>query len=113
MASLLDRLKARIEPAESSDAQLEEMLSSATAVYLKLKYPYGNYPQDNEGKPITDFISEDWILRAAVEFFYRIGSEGEQSHSSNGTSRSYETGTLSSSLKSEIISTCGVVSATS
>lgn len=108
MAALLDRLKARIEPAVASDAQLEEMISSAIAIFVKLKYPYGNYPQDNEGKPALDFIAEDWVLRAAIELFNKQGAEGQTSHNENGISRSYESGTISSTLKLEIIPTCGV-----
>ncbi len=108
--ALLDRLKTRIEAADATDALLEDIIQSATAVYIGLRYPYGGYPVGENGMPTLDFIAQDWVLRAAIEMFSRLDAEGQTSHSESGvTSRSYENGTLSATLKAEIVPLCGIV----
>lgn len=106
----LERLRVRI-PEESNDAVLEDLLESAKSIYLNLRYPYGNFPtrakEDYKGNIEEETYVEprylDWQIRAAVELYARIGMEGEVGHSENGTTRSYESATLSSTLRNEIV----------
>ena len=114
MDELLERLKHRILPATAPDEQLNEMLKSATALYLRLRYPYSPYPtveiDNGEGnitvEPATSDYENDWILRAAVEMFSRIGAEGQLAHSENSISRTFDSGTVSASLRNEVRPVC-------
>ena len=110
MADLIDRLKTRIAPDTADDALLEEMIESAIALYVSLKYPYGGNPVDIDDNPILGVLAKDWVLRCAIEFYSRMGSEGQISHSENSIARAYEAGTISLSLRKEIIPACGVAS---
>lgn len=106
----LERLQVRI-PEETNDAVLEDLLESAKSIYLNLRYPYGNFPtkrvEDYKGNVEEETFVEprylDWQIRAAIELYARSGMEGEVSHSENGTSRSYESAMLSSTLRNEIV----------
>jgi|GEM_PF-3002005 len=108
-----ERLRARIEPAEASDGQLKVILDSATALYLKLKYPYTFYPADADGNPFLDFIAQDWILRCAAEMFFKTGADGQTGNAENGISRSWDNGTVSLGLIREIVPVSGVARAAS
>lgn len=100
--TLLERLKIRI-PEEPNEAVLEDVLESAKSIYLNLRFPYGQYPDEIEVR------YADWVLRAAVELYNKQGAEGEISHSENGISRSYESSWLSTQLIKEIVPMCGIV----
>ena len=111
---MLDRLKLRLKiSGTDEDILLEDIIQSATALYLKLKYPYGAYPVDTGGDPVLDIIASDWILRCSIEMYSRQGAESQTSHSENGISRGYDSGTVSLSLIREITSVCGVANANS
>ena len=107
--ALLDRLKLRV--GSDNDTLLEDIVQSATVSYCSLKYPYGGFPVDANGEVELDFIAEDWVLRAAIEIFAKLGAEGQTVHNENGVSRAYETAALSNTLKNEIRPIVGVASA--
>ena len=50
---------------------------------------------------------ENIQIQIAIELVNRKGAEGEMSHSENGTVRSYESGSVSSSLLKKIAPHCG------
>ena len=100
MESLAERLKIRIMGA--SEELLEELLASATAIYIKLKWPYGGYPEPED----LDFIANDWIIRCAVELYNKIGGEGQTIHNENAISRQWDSGTVSANLIREVMPVC-------
>jgi hypothetical protein len=94
---LADRMKLRLGIAGAEqDALIDDILESASAVYLSAKYPFTNAPA------VLDRIADDWILRAGIEMYAKIGAEGQLSHSENGISRSYESALVSKTLMREI-----------
>lgn len=98
----LERLKIRITE-NVSDVELEDLLESAKAVILSRRFPFGDWPEDIEGK------YKDLQIRIAVEMYNKQGAEGETSHSENGISRSYANAGVSEDLLREITPKGGVV----
>lgn len=88
----------------TKDVVLGVKLSQAEEVGLRRKYPFGTL--------LTTLPVEydNWIVRAAVELYNRMGVEGQTSHNENGVSRSFDSATgLSKALLNEIVSTVGVM----
>ena len=108
MRDPIDVLKNRIAPAQATQAQLEELLDSSTALYLNKRYPYTDPPVDGDGDPVIGPIGVDWIIRAAVEMFLRAGLEGQISGGQLGNNRSFDSGTVSTALLREIVPVSGV-----
>ena len=109
---LIDRLKVRLEITEDDEnALLDELLISATEIFLSLKYPASPTPVDDEEKPIIDSRWNGWIISAAVELYNKIGIEGQSGHAENGISRSYSSDGLSNFLIRQIIPDVGIARA--
>jgi len=101
---LLDRLKVRLEITEDDEnALLDELLISATEIFLSLKYPVSSCPVDDEEKPIIDSRWNGWIISAAVELYNKIGIEGQSGHTENGINRSYSADGLSNFLIRQVV----------
>ena len=98
----LERLKIRITE-NVIDAELEDLLESAKAVILSRRFPFGEWPEEIEGK------YKDLQIRIAVEMFNKQGAEGQLSHSENGISRSYSSASVSEELLREITPKGGIV----
>lgn len=98
----LERLKIRITE-NVTDAELEDLLESASAVILSRRFPFGEHPIEIEPK------YKDLQIRIAVEMFNKLGAEGETSHSENGVSRTYSSASVSEELLREITPKVGVV----
>lgn len=110
MAELLTRLKVRLDiTGTAEDALLKECLDSAIWSYVELRYPYSSFTIDQQGEPIVERRYASWVLDAAVEFYNKIGAEGQSAHSENGVSRSYESANLSESLRIRITPVMGIV----
>lgn len=112
MATLLERLKRKLKPADESDViDIEDALSAAIALYLSTLYRGASYPVGDDGEPILNRIAEDWIYRAAVIFYSKTGTEGQTGHSENGINRTYETADIPMSMINEIVPIVGVAHA--
>lgn len=102
----LQRLKARIpavDLTEISDEELLILLDEASELILNRMYPFTR---------LSNIIAvparyENIQIQIAIELVNRKGAEGEMSHSENGTVRSYESGSVSSSLLKKIAPHCG------
>lgn len=107
-ADKLARLKTRI-PAEDlseiSDEELLVLIDEAGELILNRMYPFAR------PSGVTDVPAryENIQIQIAIELVNRRGAEGEMSHSENGTVRSYESGSVSSSLLKKIAPHCGSV----
>ena len=102
----LIRLKARIPAAdltEISDNELLILLDEAAELILNRMYPFTR-PSNVVAVPAR---YENIQIQIAIELVNRKGAEGEMSHSENGTVRSYESGSVSSSLLKKIAPHCG------
>lgn len=102
----LQRLKARIpavDLTEISDEELLILLDEASELILNRMYPFTR-PSDITAVPAR---YENIQIQIAIELVNRKGAEGEMSHSENGTVRSYESGSVSSSLLKKIAPHCG------
>ena len=106
MATMLERLTTRT--GEDDDAILEDCIESAKSAILSRRFPYGDYPTNEDGKTYIEERYVDLQYRIALDLYYRIGSEGQLSHSENGIRRSYESSWISEELLSEITPYCGV-----
>ena len=107
---MLDRLKIRLSISDDrEDDLLIEVLESAKALFLMLRYPTSSYPVNEHDEPIIEVRYNDWILRCAIEMYSRIGAEGQMVHNENSINRAYESGTISDTLRMEIVPIAGLV----
>lgn len=91
---------------EASVDDLLTFVDISEAIVLNRRYPFG-YPEGTAVEPRYEMLQ----LQIAVEIYNRQGAEGEQSHSENGISRSYENAYVSSSLLKRIVPYAGVPNA--
>ena len=107
---MLDRLKLRLEiDNDEQDALLEDILLSARELFLSTRYPTTQYPVDEAtGDPIIQPRWNDWILRCAIEMYSKMGAESQTGMVENSISRSWDSGTISLSLMSEIAPVAGI-----
>lgn len=101
-ASLLTRLTVRT--GETDRELLDELLAEATDIYMDHRFPHGDRPAEVEDR------YAGLVLLMAIDLYYKIGAEGQMSHSENGISRTYSSGWVSKDLVSQIVPYCGVVS---
>ena len=98
----LEALKRRLsgpEQARYSDALLLGYLDDAQAVIISRRYPFGCTTKEaSEVEPVYRNLQ----VRIALELLSKAGAEGQTAHTENGTSRTYESAGVSSSLLSEI-----------
>ena len=104
----LERLKVRITE-NVTDEELADILESAKAVILARRYPFSDYPVDENGNTVLEARYHDLQIRIAVEMFNKIGAEGQVSHSENGVSRSYDSAGVSEALLQEIVPKAAVI----
>lgn len=97
----LERLKLRTQ--EADEGLLEEMLESARAIILGLRFPYGTWPDDVEPR------YQDLQVRMAEDMYNRIGASGQVSHSENGISRTWGAEWVSEQLLREVVPKVGAV----
>lgn len=84
----IERLKLRI-PEESNEELLGDLLDSAKTKILAKRYPFQDFPVDEQGESVLEERYYDLQLRIAVEMYNKRGAEGETAHSENGTNRTY------------------------
>lgn len=105
---VLQRLKDRTGASNDETTLLEDCITSATHAINARRYPYGNWPTEND-EVTVDPQYQDLQYRIALEIYQRIGAEGEQGHTENGISRVYDGSWISAKLLEEITPMCGVV----
>lgn len=105
--TLIERLESRT--GETNRGLLLDCLDSAASAIMSRRFPFGNWPTDDNGEAAVEPQYRDLQFRIALEMYYRIGSEGEQSHAENGISRVYDSAWISSKLLEEVTPVCGVV----
>lgn len=99
-------LKLAVMIPEASVDDLLTFVDISEAIVLNKRYPFG-CPDGTVVEPRYEMLQ----LQIAVELYNRQGAEGEQSHSENGISRSYENAYVSSSLLKRIVPYAGVPNA--
>lgn len=104
----LERLKLRITE-NVSDLELEDLLESAKNIILSHRYPFCEFPTDENGETFVESRYLDLQIRIATELFAKAGAEGETSHSENGVGRTWENANVSESLLREITPKVGIV----
>lgn len=92
----LERLKARLEGEDFSDALLSDLLESAKYIIFEYRFPFSDYPEQLEPR------YQNLQLQIAVELFGKMGADGQVSHSENGISRSWQSADVSYDLLSRI-----------
>lgn len=104
--TMLERLE--LYTSESNEDILSDCIESAKHAILSRRYPYGDYPTNENGETYIENRYEDLQFRLALDRYNRMGSEGQFAHSENGISRSYDGSWFSEELLSEITPYCGV-----
>ena len=104
----LERLKIRITE-NTTDEELGDILDSAKNIILARRYPFSDFPVDENGETVLEARYLDLQIRIAVELFNKIGAEGQTSHSENGVSRSYESANVSESLLREVVPKAAII----
>lgn len=92
----LERLKARLEGEDFSDALLSDLLESAKYIIFEHRFPFSDYPEQLEPR------YQNLQLQIAVELFGKMGADGQINHSENGISRSWQSADVSYDLLSRI-----------
>ena len=99
----VERLKARLEGENYTDALLSDLLESAKYIIFEHRFPFSDYPEQLEPR------YQNLQLQIAVELFGKMGADGQISHSENGISRSWQSADVSYDLLSRITSISKVV----
>ena len=109
---VLQRLQLRLTDGNVTpdDQILYDCAETAKYAILSRRYPYGDFPTDENGEATLEARYADLQFRIAMDLYNKIGAEGEISHTENGISRSYESSWISEQLLNEVTPFCGVVS---
>lgn len=114
--NVLSILKLRLPDVQDdiSDDLLLSFLESAKIAILTRRYPYNDFPSLKKEDGSIEYILEpkyfDLQIRMAMELISKMGAEGQESHSENGISRKWESGSgISESLLNEVIPKAGVL----
>lgn len=106
---MAERMATRIRLSDDvnpSEDLIYDCIESAKALYLSLRFPY---TPDDKLPDEVERRYQDWQYRAAMEIYSKIGAEGQITHSENGISRTFDSGSLSKGLLAEIVPVCGVI----
>ncbi len=106
----LERLKIQLEIDNSDeDMLLLDLLESAKYAILSRRYPYEDFPLNEEGQAMLESRYYDLQVRIAVFLYNKMGAEGQISHNENSINRSYETGDIPESLLRHVTPYVGVI----
>lgn len=106
--TILEKLQKRT--GEEDEELLEVLLDDAKNAILSRRYPYGDWPVDDDGETYVEDRYVDLQYRIALELYNRQGAEGEVVHKENGIDRTYEGPWVSTQLLQEVTPYAGVVS---
>lgn len=104
MEDLQDVLYDKLSKEDSSvtDEDVELLLYNAKMIILNKRYPFQEYPTDENGEYVLEDRYISLQLRIATELFAKEGVEGELTHTENGITRQYASGSVSPHLLKEI-----------
>lgn len=110
--NILERLQLRLTDDGNvpDDEILEDCIETAKNAILSRRYPYQDWPVDDNGDTFVETRYEDLQFRMAMDIYNKIGAEGEMSHGENGVSRTFESSWISKQLLEEVTPYCGVIS---
>ena len=97
---LMSRLKLRT--GETDEELLMDYILSAKSAINSRRFPYHDWPVDDNGNTYVEERYRDLQMRIALDLYNKAGAEGETSHSENGISRGYESSWISEQLLSEV-----------
>lgn len=100
----VERLKARLEGENYTDALLSDLLESAKYIIFEHRFPYSEYPTEVEPR------YQNLQLQIAVELFGKLGADGQTGHSENGITRTWASADVSPALLNRITPVIKVVS---
>ena len=102
---ILSRLRTRLSDGGNvpDDNILNDCIESAKNAILERRYPFHDWPVDDNGDAKVETRYLDLQFRIAMDLYNKIGAEGEMAHSENGVSRSYESSWISKALLDEIV----------
>lgn len=103
---ILERLKLRTD--ETNEGILSDCIETAKNAILSRRFPYGDWPVDDDGETYVEARYQDLQFRIALDLYNKIGAEGEKAHSENGISRTYESSWISAQLLAEITPCVGI-----
>ena len=106
-----ERLKLRLtEDGNAPDDRIiEDCIETAKNAILSRRYPYGDWPLDENNEVFIEPRYEDLLFRISMDLYNKIGAEGELTHKENGVDRGFESSWISTQLLSEITPFIGVV----
>ena len=106
--TVLERLT--IKTGDSDEELLYDLLETAKYAILARRFPFGDYPTDDDGNVVLEARYLDLQYRMALDMYNKQGAEGEIAHAENGVSRSYESSWISAQLLEEVTPFVGTVS---
>lgn len=95
--------KSYLGESDITDNEVEELLNMAKMIILNRRYPFQDFPVDEDGEYVIEDRYLDLQVRIAVELYSKQGVEGQSSHTENGVTRNYFSAGVSSALLAEII----------
>lgn len=98
--NVLERLKSRTK--ESDVDLLTDLLETAKYVILAHRFPFHDYPTDEDGNVVLPVRFQDLQFRIALDLYNKQGAEGETAHNENGINRTYESSWISEELLNEV-----------
>lgn len=88
---------------EITDDDIEVLLELSKGVILNARYPFGEYPLNEQNETFVEDRYKQIQVQMCVEMYNRRGSEGETQRTENGISRTYDTADISKTLLNRII----------
>ena len=106
--TILARLKLRT--GETNEDLLNDLIETAKETILSYRFPFGEYPKDDQGNTYVEDRYVDLQFRMAMDLYNKIGAEGQTKSVENGITREYDGSWISRQLIREIVPYCGVPS---
>lgn len=98
--SVMSRLEMRTGETDV-DLLMDYVLSAKNAINSR-RFPYHEWPVDDEGKTYVEERYRDLQFRIALDMYNKAGAEGQTAHTENGIGRTYESSWISEQLLSEV-----------
>jgi hypothetical protein len=105
--TILERLKMRT--GETNETLLNDLIETAKNAILSYRFPYGDWPKDDQGNTYVEDRYIDLQFRMAMDLYNKIGAEGQTRSVENGITREYDASWISKQLYQEITPYCGVL----
>lgn len=102
MSTQLEILKRRLKDENLDDEKLKDLLESAKLIILNRRYPFQEFPKDDNEEYILEKRYSDLQIRISLELYAKEGVEGQIGHTENGVTRSYSSASVTPSLLNEI-----------